>query len=74
MTALHTCKKNKGKTGVGLEAGVPTWSGEMSILFEGGCGLQVAKRNWRSASMNTSMVFKLPPQPPSQLEVTHAAC
>jgi len=33
----------------------------MSILFEGGCGLQVTKRNWRSASVNTSMAFKLTP-------------
>lgn len=33
----------------------------MSILFEGGCGLQVAKRNWKFASVNTSMAFKLTP-------------
>lgn len=58
MTILHTCKV-KGKTEICSEANVPTGNGEMSILFEGGCGLEVAKRNWRSASVNTGMAFKL---------------
>lgn len=45
----------------------------MSIQFEGGCGLQVVKKKWRSANVNTSMAFKITPST-SQPNPSNTCC
>jgi len=62
MTTLRTCKiRGEEKERIYPEADVASGNGEMSIPFGGGCGLQVVKRNWNFASMNTSMPLNSTP-------------